>query len=95
MPPEMTEPTTSQLAAVVDGKPSEPSDAKALWERFSAYMDEHQGDFDGFAKQEGLLSARVDVVQGVPTLTLSSAAERAPEPQTQKKRKRQGRKRRR
>jgi hypothetical protein len=93
----MTEPTTSQLAAVVDGKPSEPADAKALWERFSAYMDEHQGDFDGFAKEEGLLAARVDVVQGVPTLTLSSTAERAPEPgQTPKKRNRQrGRKRRR
>jgi len=92
----MTGPITSQLAAVVDGKTAEPSDAKALWERFSSYMDEHQGDFDGFAKQEGLLAARVDVVQGVPTLTLSSSKERTPEPrQAPTKRKRQRRRKRR
>jgi hypothetical protein len=96
--------TTSQLAAIVDGKPLEPTEAKALWERFSAYMDAHEGDFDGFASQEGMVSARVAVVESTPTLTLArTAAEKAPsggalqkpqKPQKkQKKRRRRGKRR--
>lgn len=45
-----------------------------MWERFSAHMDVNQGDFDGFAKSAGFVSARVSVTSGVPTLTLSSSA---------------------
>ena len=45
-----------------------------MWERFSAHMEAHQGDFDGFARAEGCAGARVGVVNGTPTLTLWTKA---------------------
>ena len=65
---------TSQLNAIVDGQPLDQQSATQLWREFSAYMDNHEGDFDGFAKQAGFLKASVAVMQGRPTLTLSSTA---------------------
>lgn len=61
-----------RLIAVVDGVPLAPEDARKLWERFSAHMEAHQGDFAGFAQREGYQAASVDVVMGRPTLTLAS-----------------------
>jgi hypothetical protein len=76
-------PAHRQLAAVVDGRHLDEDDARALWTRFSAHMDAHEGDFAGFAASEGLVSSRVAVVEGVPTLTLErtkAAASPSPKP---------------
>ena len=61
-----------------------------MWERFSKYMDEHQGDFDGFARKAGFVSARVAVSGNVPTLPLSSTDAPPPKkkPPGQKQRRR-------
>jgi len=64
-----------RLAASIDGKPLDQTQARQLWERFSSHMDEHQGDFDGFATSEGFVSAHVAVQAGVPTLALSSSTD--------------------
>ncbi len=61
---------SSSLRATVDGRPIPPEKAHALWTRFSAHMDAHQGDFDGFAAAEGYASAKVGMIDGQPTLQL-------------------------
>ena len=61
-----------RLAVVADGKSLSDDEARPIWERFSAHMEAHRGDFDGFAKQEGYAHAKVAVHKGVPTLTLTS-----------------------
>jgi hypothetical protein len=66
--------TKSRLAATVDGRRLEPAQARALWERFSAYMQTHRGDFGGFARAEGYAHAAVSAAGGVAMLTLESAA---------------------
>jgi hypothetical protein len=48
----------SRLAASVDGKELDGAGARALWVEFSSYMDEHEGDFDGFARSKGWHSVR-------------------------------------
>ena len=60
-----------RLAVVADGKALPDDEARLLWERFSAHMEAHRGDFEGFAQREGYAHAKVAVQQGVPTLTLS------------------------
>jgi hypothetical protein len=78
-------PAHRQLAAVVDGRHLDEDDARALWTRFSAHMDAHEGDFEGFAASEGLVSSRVAVVDGVPTLTLErTKAAASPSPKRPK-----------
>lgn len=64
---------SSTLSVIVDRQRLSEEKARAMWERFSAYMDAHQGDFDGFARSAGFVSASVAVAGGVPTLTLSSS----------------------
>jgi hypothetical protein len=44
------------LAATLDGVSLSDDEAKALWTRFSQYMEEHRGDTAGFAKQNGYVS---------------------------------------
>ena len=44
------------LAVQVDGVALGEDEARGLWARFSAYMEEHKGDLAGFAKQEGFAS---------------------------------------
>lgn len=65
---------SSSLSVVVDGQALPEAEARAVWQRFSAHMDAHRGDFDGFAASAGYASARVAVEGGVPTLTLSTQA---------------------
>ena len=48
----------SGLAAFVDGVSLPEPEARALWERFSLYMDAHKGDLGGFARAEGFASVR-------------------------------------
>lgn len=64
----------SRLAVFVDGRALPEEEARAIWIRFSTWMDEHRGDFDGFAKQEGFVSARPETQGGKAVLVLSSKA---------------------
>ena len=43
-----------------------PEEARALWLRFSDWMEEHKGDLAGFAAQEGFASVRPAVAAGAP-----------------------------
>ncbi len=62
----------SRLAVLVDGRPLPEEEARAMWIRFSTWMDEHRGDFDGFAKKEGFVSARPETRGGKAVLVLST-----------------------
>jgi hypothetical protein len=62
------------LHVLVDGAPMADADARAFWERFSAYMEEHKGDLAGFAKEEGYASVHPEVRAGIPTLVASKSA---------------------
>ncbi|MBL8613769.1 MAG: hypothetical protein JNL38_40895 [Myxococcales bacterium] len=46
----------ARLSVTIDGAPLSDDEARAFWQRFSAYMDEHKGDLAGFAQSEGLAS---------------------------------------
>jgi len=47
-------------------------DARVLWEAFSAYMDEHRGDFAGFAKLRGFKSVRPEYQRGRAILVVET-----------------------
>lgn len=46
----------SALKVLVDGVALPEAEARALWSRFSAHMEAHRGDLEGFAKAEGFAS---------------------------------------
>jgi hypothetical protein len=69
---------SSVLRVVVDGEPMPAEEAIAFWKRFSAWMDEHQGDLGGFAKSEGLASVRPEMHSGAPVLVGSRSAAQTP-----------------
>jgi hypothetical protein len=62
------------LAVLVDGVKMGEDEARAFWERFSAYMEEHRGDLGGFAAQEGLTSVHPEMHDGAPVLVASRKA---------------------
>jgi hypothetical protein len=66
------------LAVKIDGTALPDDEARAMWERFSAWMEEHRGDLAGFAKQEGFASAHPGVENGKPILLLSRNAAQRP-----------------
>jgi hypothetical protein len=59
------------LAVLVDGAPMPDDAARGLWERFSAWMEEHRGDLLGFARQEGYASVHPGVEDGRAVLRVS------------------------
>ena len=67
-----------RLAVLVDGAPLSERDAIALWDRFSAWMEEHRGDLKGFAAQEGFASVHPGVDGDRPVLRASKTAEQRP-----------------
>lgn len=67
MPPE----PTASLQVLVDGAPLPAEQARALWLRFSAWMEDHKGDLAGFAAQEGFASVRPAMAAGAPVLVAS------------------------
>ncbi|MBX3206748.1 MAG: hypothetical protein KF764_16885 [Labilithrix sp.] len=67
-------PPRSSLAVLVDGVALPEDDARALWERFSAWMEEHRGDLAGFAAAEGFASIHPGVDGGRPVLLASKTA---------------------
>lgn len=44
------------LKVLVDGVALPEAEGRALWQRFSAHMEAHRGDLEGFAKSEGFAS---------------------------------------
>ena len=68
----------SSLRVIVDGEPMPVEEAIAFWKRFSAWMDEHQGDLGGFAKSEGLASVQPEMHSGAPILVASRTAAQKP-----------------
>lgn len=66
------------LAVKVDGVALSENEARAMWERFSDWMEEHRGDLAGFAKKEGFVSAHPGVDNGKPVLLLSREAAQRP-----------------
>lgn len=68
----MTGRDASRLVVLADGRTIEGDEARAIWTRFSQYMDEHHGDMDGFARTEGFTSARTEHRAGQAFLILSS-----------------------
>ena len=76
---------SSSLRAVLDGQPLPPDEAHTLWTRFSAYMDDNEGDFAGFAAALGFAEAKVGMVEGKPTLQLSSRGRSGAAPSERKK----------
>jgi hypothetical protein len=66
------------LLVRIDGALLSEKDARDLWSRFSAYMEEHRGDLGGFAKQEGFLSIRPSFEDGAAILIASHSEAQAP-----------------
>ncbi len=76
----------SLLRVLVDGEPLPTEEAIAFWKRFSAWMDEHQGDLAGFAASEGLKSVHPEMHSGAPVLIASRTAAQKPYTTAPKKR---------
>jgi hypothetical protein len=66
------------LAVLVDGEALPGEEAVAFWKRFSAWMEEHPGDLEGFAKSEGLTSVQPEMHGGGPVLVASRTAAQKP-----------------
>ena len=69
-----TPPEASRLAALVDGAPQGPDAARVLWTEFSAHMDEHRGDFAGFAQKKGWQGVLPEYQRGKAVLVVKTAA---------------------
>jgi hypothetical protein len=68
----------SNLGVLVDGVALPEAEARALWERFSDWMEEHRGDLAGFAAREGFASIHPGVDNGRPVLIASKTAAQRP-----------------
>lgn len=66
------------LAVYVDGSPMPEADARAFWQRFSDWMEEHRGDLAGFAGKEGFASVHPGVENGRPVLYVSRSEAQRP-----------------
>ena len=66
------------LRAFIDGTPLAEPEARALWQRFSAWMEEHAGDLAGFARAEGFASVHPELHDGEPVLVASRTAPQRP-----------------
>lgn len=69
---------TMALRVLIDGTPLAEPESRALWERFSAWMDEHVGDLGGFARAEGFVSVHPELHDGEPVLVASRSAAQRP-----------------
>jgi hypothetical protein len=66
------------LRVLIDGTPLAEPEARALWQRFSAWMEEHVGDLGGFARAEGFVSIHPELHDGEPVLVASRSAPQGP-----------------
>ena len=78
MTPEPPNKARSSLGVLVDGVPLPEEEARALWERFSEWMEEHRGDLAGFATREGFVSIHPGVDGGRPVLLASKTLAQRP-----------------
>lgn len=60
------------LAVEVDGNPLPEDAARDVWHRFSEFCEDG-GSPETFAKEEGVLSVKVSVKNGKPTLIVTSS----------------------
>lgn len=70
--------TSSNLRVLIDGTALPDEEARAVWQRFSDWMEEHRGDLGGFAKAEGFASVHPSVADGRPILVISRTAAQKP-----------------
>jgi hypothetical protein len=68
----------ARLAVLVDESPLPEEEARALWARFSDYMDAHAGDLAGFAKSAGFASVHPEARHGVAFLIVSRSVAQRP-----------------
>ena len=80
-----------RLRVLVDGAELGEAEARDLWQRFSAWMDRHQGDLAGFARAEELASVHPEVHDGEPVLVASKSAPQRDYTTAPKRRGRDGR----
>jgi hypothetical protein len=73
------------VKVIVDGASMPDADARAFWQRFSDWMEEHRGDLAGFAAKEGFASVQPTVEKGVPVLRVSKTAPQQPYANAKKK----------
>ncbi|HTB75217.1 MAG TPA: hypothetical protein VK762_18335 [Polyangiaceae bacterium] len=66
------------LRVLIDGRPLPEPEARALWQRFSAWMEAHSGDLGGFARTEGFASVHPELHGGEPVLVASLSAPQRP-----------------
>lgn len=66
------------LKVLVDGVALAEPDARALWQRFSAWMDERPADLAGFARSEGFTSVHPELHAGSPALVASHSSVQRP-----------------
>jgi hypothetical protein len=66
------------LRVFIDGTPLADLEGRALWQRFSAWMEEHKGDLAGFAAAEGFASVHPELHGGEPALIASRTAPQQP-----------------
>jgi hypothetical protein len=68
----------SALRVVLDGVALPEDEARSFWKRFSAWMDDKEGDLAGFARAEGLSSVHPEMREGRAVLTGSRTAPQRP-----------------
>lgn len=67
-------PIARALSVIIDGTPLPDDEARDMWNRFSAHMEENRGDLAGFAKKEGFASVHPEVGGGRAVLVISRSA---------------------
>jgi hypothetical protein len=66
------------LRVLVEGVALSDEEARAIWRRFSAWMDANVGDLAGFARAEGFASLHPEMHDGSPVLVVSRTASQRP-----------------
>jgi len=66
------------MLVYVDGAALPEEEARAMWRRFSDFMEEHKGDLAGFAAAEGFASVHPAVENGKPVLHASKTSAQRP-----------------
>ena len=66
------------LRVLVEGVALSDDEARAIWRRFSAWMDANVGDLAGFARAEGFASLHPEMHGGSPVLVASRTASQRP-----------------
>jgi hypothetical protein len=66
------------LKVLAEGVELPDEEARAMWRRFSAWMDANVGDLAGFAQTEGFASLHPEMHEGSPVLVASRTAGQRP-----------------